>query len=142
MINEINKRGRPTGYRLSDDSKDAISKAKSGQLHKQETKDQISKSLITYFRKKNPISVEMARRYNKVGDGEMRTWISDFSDELDAVTNIMTEKTVRNKCKIEITCGHNIEYFSHNVTPELILIFKEHCEEDDLAPEDIIEESY
>ncbi len=142
MINEINKRGRPIGYKLSEDSKDAISKAKVGQVHRQTTKDQISQSLITYFRKKNPISVEMAKRYNKVGDDDTRNWISDFSDELDIVTNIMTDKSIRNKCKIEITCGHNIEYYSHNVTPELILIFKEHCEECNLDPEDIIEESH
>ena len=136
------KRGRPVGFKLSDNSRKAISKAKTGQQHRQETRDKISKSLIMYFRKKNPISVEMANRYRKITDGEARDWIHDFGDELDAVVNIMTEKSMRSKCKIEITCGHNIEYFSHNITPELIYIFKEYCEENDLDPEDVLEELY
>lgn len=136
------KRGRPVGFKLSDNSRKAISKSKTGQQHRQETRDKISKSLIMYFRKKNPISVEMANRYRKTTDGEARDWIHDFGDELDAVVNIMTEKAIRSKCKIEITCGHNIEYFSHNITPELIYIFKEYCEENDLDPEDVLEELY
>lgn len=136
------KRGRPIGFKLSDSSKNAISKSKTGQQHRQETRDKISRSLIMYFRKKNPISVEMATRYRKITNGEVKDWIHDFGDELDTVVNIMTEKSMRSKCKIEITCGHNIEYFSHNITPELIYIFKEYCEENDLDPEDVLEGEY
>jgi hypothetical protein len=136
------KRGRPVGFRLSDTSRRAISISKTGQQHKQETRDKISRSLILYFRRKNPISVEMANRYRKNMDDETRDWIHDFGEELDTVVNIMTEKAMRSKCKIEITCGHNIEYFSHNITPELIVIFKEYCEENGLDPEDVLEEIY
>ncbi len=52
---------------------------------------------------------------------------------------IMTEKAMRNKCKIEITCGNNIEFFSHNITPELIYLFKEYCEEHGVDPEEMME---
>ena len=134
------KRGRPLGFRLSDNSRRAISMSKTGQQHKQETRDKISKSLITYFRRKNPISLEITNRYCGSMDDEMCDWITDVGDELDSAMNIMTEKAMRNKCKIEVTCGHNIEYFSHNITPELIIIFKEYCEENDLDPEDVLEE--
>lgn len=134
------KRGRPLGFKLSANSRRAISMSKTGQQHKQETRDKISKSLITYFRRKNPISLEITNRYCGSMDDEMCDWITDVGDELDSATNIMTEKSMRNKCKIEVTCGHNIEYFSHNITPELIIIFKEYCEENDLDPEDVLEE--
>jgi hypothetical protein len=142
MDKENNKRGRPIGFKLSDGSKEAISKAKTGQQHRQETKDKISRSLILYFRKKNPISMEIFNRYRCSKDEDVKEWIKEYGEELDTVTNIVTEKVIRNKCKIEITCGHNIEYFSHNITPELIYIFKEYCEENNLDPEDVLEELY
>jgi len=143
LINKGNgKRGRPVGYELSEESKKAISLSKTGQRHKQETRDKISKSLILYFRKKNPISVEMVNRYRKSLDDAACEWINSYGDELDTVTDVITEKAIRSKCKIEITCGHNIEYFSHNITPELIIIFKEYCEENGLDPEDVLEEIY
>jgi len=43
-------RGRPMGYQLSKESKDKISKSRTGQFHSQKTKDKISKSLKKYFR--------------------------------------------------------------------------------------------
>jgi hypothetical protein len=136
------KRGRPLGFRLSEASKRAISISKKGQQHRQETKDKISKSLIMYFRRKNPISEEITNRYCRAMDDELCNWINDVSDELDAAFDVMTEKAMKNKCKIEITCGNNIEYFSHSVTPELIFLFKEYCIENGLDPEDILEEIF
>jgi hypothetical protein len=47
-----------------------------------------------------------------------------------------------NKGKIEVTCGSNIEFFSHAVTPELIVLFKEYCEENNLNFEDVLGEIY
>lgn len=132
------KRGRPLGFRLSEDSKRAISMSKTGQRHRQETKDKISRSLIMYFRKKNPISEEITNYYCDSMDDDMCDWIQEVGDELDASMDVMTDRALRNKCKIEITCGGNIEYFSHNITPELIVMFKEYCEENGLDPEDVL----
>ena len=132
------KRGRPLGFRLSEESKRSISMSKTGQRHRQETKDKISRSLIMYFRKKNPISEEITNYYCGAMDDNICDWIQDIGDELDASMDVMTEKALRNKCKIEITCGSNIEYFSHNITPELIIMFKEFCEENNIKPEDIL----
>ncbi|MCJ2534202.1 MAG: hypothetical protein LN364_03090, partial [Candidatus Thermoplasmatota archaeon] len=70
------KRGRPTGHRLSDESKKAISEAKKGQEHSQETKDKISKSLIIYFKRLNTLSDEITDRYCRIGDDVICDWIS------------------------------------------------------------------
>lgn len=134
------KRGRPLGFRLSDASKRAISMSKTGQQHRPETRDKISKSLILYFRKKNPLSEEIINKYCRMADDDIYDWINEVSEELDSYTDVMTERAIHNKCKIEITCGHNIEYCSHEVTPELLLLFKEYCTLNNLDPEDVIEE--
>lgn len=140
--NGSGKRGRPLGFRLSESSKRAISMSKTGQQHKPETKDKISRSLIMYFRKQNPISEEITNRYSKSMTDDIQEWIDDVADDLDSSMEIITEKAIRNKCKIEITCGNNIEYFSHSMTPELIILFREYCEENDLDPEDVLEEIF
>lgn len=133
------KRGRPLGFRLSESSKRSISVAKTGQQHRPETKDKISRSLLMYFKRKNPLSEEIGLRYIRSMSEAVREWLNDVGDEFDASINIMTEKAIRNKCKIELTCGDNIEYFSHNVTPELIYLLMEHCEINNVDPEDFIE---
>ena len=133
------KRGRPLGFRLSEESKRAISQSKTGQFHRPETRDKISRSLIMYFRRKNPLSEEITNRYCRTMDDEMCDWIQDVGDELDSSMNIMTEKALLNKCKIEITCGNNIEFFSHDMNPELIFLFKEYCLVNNLDPEDVLE---
>jgi conjugal transfer/entry exclusion protein len=43
------KRGRPLGFKLSEESKAKISKSKTGQLHDEETKEKISDSVRAYF---------------------------------------------------------------------------------------------
>lgn len=136
------KRGRPLGFRLSETSKRAISHSKIGQRHRPETKDKISKSLIMYFRRKNPISEEITNRYCGTMDDEMCDWIQSVADELDSAMDIMTEKAMRNKCKIEITCGNNIEFFSHDMNPEIIYLFKEYCDRTGLDPEDVLAEVF
>lgn len=140
MSENKGKRGRPLGFKLSDDSKKAISLSKTGQQHRPETRDKISKSLMLYFRKKNPVSEELSNRYFRVMDTSAYDWLHDVEDTLDSYIELMTEKAVKNKCKIEITCGHNIEYFSHSVTPELILLFNEHCKVNGIDPEDVMED--
>lgn len=134
------RRGRPTGFRLSDESKKAISTSKTGQRHKQETKDKISKSLVLYFRKKNPVSVELSSRYYRVMDNEAYDWLSEVESDIDSCMDFMTERAAKNKCKIEITCGNNIEYFSHDETPEFVLLLKEHCLINNIEIDDFIKE--
>jgi hypothetical protein len=130
-----NKIGRPLGFRLSSESKRAISESKKGQKHKEETKLKISRSLHIYFRRKNPLSVEMMNMYcrfeeedKEAIDTEIFEWINKVKDEIDDFEDVLTDKIIRNKCKVEITCGGTIEYFSHNINPEIILLAKEYCE--------------
>ena len=130
------KRGRPLGFRLSESSKRAISVSKMGQRHKPETRDRISKSLLMYFRKKNPISEEITNRYCRFDDDELCDWVTDNQDELDSSANVLTEKAMSNKGKIEISCGSNIEFFSHSVTPEYIVIIKDLYEKNGKISED------
>jgi hypothetical protein len=122
------RRGRPLGFRLSEESKRAISESKKGQRHRPETKDKISRSLIVYFRKKDPLSEELTNMYCRIDDDELCGWIYAVSDELDSCDDVMTIKSLRNARRIEMPVGPNIEYFSHEVTPELLALFREVCE--------------
>lgn len=119
------RRGRPLGFRLSESSKKAISIAKTGQKHSQETKDKISRSLILYFRKKNLFSDEIMNRYCRSEDDYLFDWINDVQDELNSSEDILPTKILNNKTKIELTCGNNIEYLNHSMTPEFVVILKE-----------------
>lgn len=121
------RRGRPLGFRLSEESKRAISESKKGQRHKQETKDKISRTLMLYFRKQHPISQEIISKYCRVTDDALCKWANDISEELDTFEDIKTERAMNNIRKTEIMYGQNIEYFSHELTPEAILIIKEDC---------------
>jgi hypothetical protein len=137
MPKKINggRRGRPIGFKLSEESKRAISMSKMGQRHKPETKDKISRALISYFRRINPLSDEMACRYGRFEDECVDQWLVDVKEDIDMIEDVMTAKSMRNSRRIEITCGHNIEYFSHSLTPELLLLYKEFCRRNGLDPE-------
>jgi len=125
------RKGRPIGFRLSEASKRAISEAKKGQKHKETTKNKISRSLQTYFRKKNPLSEELINTYCRVSDDLMCDWISEISDDLDDCRDVLTQRAMYNKLRIEISYGYNIEeIFSHSMTPELLLMVKEFVEEE------------
>jgi len=131
------RRGRPVGFRLSESSRRAISESKRGQHHKQETKDKISDSLIIFFKKQNPLSEELTNMYcNFDEDGLVCEWMVDNEERLDSIEDVMTLKSLRNANRIEITVGANIEYFSHNVTPEMQVLFMEACEILDVDPEE------
>ena len=121
------RRGRPLGFKLSEESKRAISESKKGQRHKQETKDKISRTLMLYFRKQHPVSQEIIGRYCRADNDELCKWANDVSEELDTFEDVKTERAMNNIRKTEIVYGQNIEYFSHNLTPETILIIKEYC---------------
>ena len=126
------RRGRPLGFKLSEESKRAISESKKGQKHKQETKDKISRTLMLYFRKQHPISQEIINRYCRSNNDSLCSWANDVSEALDSFEDVKTERAMNNIRKTEIMYGQNIEYFSHNLTPERILILKEYCIENNI----------
>jgi hypothetical protein len=130
------RRGRPLGFKLSEASKRAISESKRGQRHREETKAKISKSLIVYFKKQNPLSDEIINRYCRIDDDRMCEWINEVGEELDQSTDVLTRKAMLNTRRIELTCGEYIEFFSHELTPELIVLFREHCDINDLDPDE------
>ena len=129
------RRGRPIGFKLSEASKRSISESKRGQQHRQETKDKISTSLIVYFRNKNPLSEELTDMYcNFEMGGEVCEWMAQNEDNIDMIEDVMTLQSLRNANRIEITVGSNIEFFSHTITPESIVLFLEQCEILDVDP--------
>jgi hypothetical protein len=136
------RRGRPLGFKLSDSSKRAISESKRGQRHKQTTKDKISRSLIRHFRAQNPLSEELTNMYCdfEEGDIEVCRWMANNEENLDAIDDVMTLKSLRNANRIEITAGHTIEFFSHEITPELLILFIEACEELGVDPDEYFDE--
>ena len=127
---EENKRprGRPRGFRLSEESKRAISESKKGQRHKQETKDKISRSLIIYFRNLNPLSEDIEYKYCRFDNDDACGWIRGVRDELNNIEDVLTRRMMKSRRRIEISCGSNIEFFSHELTPEVLVLFKEFCE--------------
>lgn len=124
----MGKRGRPLGFSLSEESKRAISEAKKGQRHRQETKDKISQSLVCYFRRRRPLSEEITNTYCRANNDEICDWIYEVGEELDSYTDVLTERIMRNKQHMEIACGNNIEFFSHDLNPEVLIMFKQQCE--------------
>lgn len=122
------RRGRPLGFKLSTESRMAISDSKKGQKHTQETKDKISRTLILYFRKQHPISEEIIGRYCRATDDDLCEWVERVSEDLDSFEDVKTERAMDNIRRTEIMYGSNIEFFSHELTPEVLLLLKEHCE--------------
>lgn len=119
-------KGRPIGYKLSEASKRSISESKKGQRHKESTKVKISKTLQNYFRSKNPLSEEIINTYCRINDDDTCEWLFKASEELDSFRDILTQRILRNKLRIEMCYGNNIEeLFSHSITPELLLMYKQ-----------------
>ena len=133
----MKKRGRPLGFRLSEESKDAIRKSKKGQTHKQETKDKISRTLIIYFKNRNPLSEEITNEYCRCDDDLLCDWVTMSQVALDSIEDVRTERAMINTRKTEISYGQNIEYFSHAMTPETLVLFKEFCKENNLSDDDV-----
>lgn len=130
------RRGRPLGFKLSEESKRAISESKRGQKHREETKEKISRSLIIHFRRQNPLSEELINKYCRADDDAMCEWMSRVQEDLDNSMEILTQKSMRNTRRIELTCGEFIEYFSHELTPEIITLFREKCEIEEVDPDE------
>jgi hypothetical protein len=69
----------------------------------------------------------------------MCEWIYDVREEIDAIRDVRTIKSMRNTRRMELTCGDRIEYFSHDLTPEVIALFLELCQEKDIDPDEFFD---
>lgn len=141
-----NNRGRPLGYRLSEESKRAISEAKKGQKHSEATKDKISKSLISYFRLLYPLSRELYEDYQDLidNDDEIAEWFSSITQELDTSTNFMTEKSLNSRRMRELSIemnmdlSKNINVDSFKTNPEKMCELRLLCKQYDLDMDTIL----
>ena len=118
------KPGRPIGFELSDETKEKIRQGRIGKLHSTETRNKISKSLIRYFRKKDPVSNGIEREY-KYFPEKVQMWLSENKQEIDNTEDIMANKRIIYLSQLEICYGSDIENFSHSATPEFLLLLKE-----------------
>lgn len=78
------RRGRPTGHRLSEESKAKISASKTGQLHKKSTKKKIARSVSKFY--KSPAG--------KLQKQKMRDFANSFWNSEDGleIRNILGPK--------------------------------------------------
>ena len=116
--------GRPIGFELTDETKEKIRQSRTGKLHSMETRNKISRSLIRYFRKKDPVSNGIEREY-KYFPKEAQSWFAKHRREIDAADDIMANKRVVYLSQLEICYGSDIENFCHYTTPEFLLLLKE-----------------
>ena len=72
--------------------------------------------------------------------GEVCEWMVENEENLDMIDDVMTLKSLRNANRIEITVGANIEFFSHEITPEMIVLFMEACDILGLDPDEYFDE--
>lgn len=118
----LGKKGRPCGYKLSDESKDKIRQKRIGTEHSNETKEKISRSLTLYFKKKRSIYNDMYREYKEMG---VLDWLELHKDEINNMDDVLTVKRARYVNQREVSYNNSIEMFGHSVTPEFILLVKE-----------------
>ena len=129
-------RGRPLGFKLSEESKRAISEAKRGQKHSEATKEKISRTLISYFRNMYPLSSELLDNYRKeiASSTEVKEWFESIRQEFDETTNVFTERSLNSKRFREISIEYNISmednpYANRFVTnPEDIYELQDKCD--------------
>ena len=125
-------RGRPLRYRLSEESKRAISESKKGQKHSESTKDKISRTLVAYFRSIHPLSSELYEQYKEEieSSDEIKRWFDSVSLNYDETKNIYSERSLNSK---EISIEYNINmddnpYTNANINnPETLCEIKELC---------------
>jgi len=128
------KRGRPEGYKLSEESKDKIRVSIFGTHHSEETKDKISRSLTKYFRERDPLSENMRYDYRNFSK-QVDDWILDNKKNIDQTEYVMTEKRLFFLGQLEICSGFDINNFSHETTPEFLILLKEELMEKGLTEE-------
>jgi len=128
------KRGRPQGYKLSEESKDKIRSSRFGTHHSEETKNKISKSLTKYFKERDPLSESIRYDYKNFSKG-IDDWILDNKEDIDHTEHVMTEKRLFFVGQSEISVGFDVDNFSHENTPEFLILLKEELIERGLTEE-------
>lgn len=119
------RRGRPLGFKLSSETKEKIRVKRTGTFHTEETKEKISKSLSAYFRRKDPLTDSLERDY-RYFSREACSWIDTYSNSINDCEDVLTNKRIVYLSQMEQAFGDDIEkFFSHNMTPEFILLLKE-----------------
>ncbi len=118
------RRGRPVGHELSDETKDKIRCSRIGKSHSRETRNKISRSLIEYFRKRDPVSTGIENEYKYFPD-EAKDWLASHREEIDETEGIMANRRIIYLSQLEACYGSDIENFCHFTTPEFLLLLKE-----------------
>jgi len=116
-LNQVKRgRGRPLGFRLSEESKRAISESKKGQKHSEATKEKISRTLMAYFRMLYPFSKELYDDYKDLidNDAEVRLWYEANIHLLDDSSTVLTEKSLNAKRQRELSIELNMD-MSNNI---------------------------
>lgn len=86
-----NRRGRPTGHRLSEESKRKISISKTGLLHNEKTKKRISKGLKKYF--KSPEGIAQKEKTSLF----VRTfWLTNEGKEIRGMLSVSMQEHYNN----------------------------------------------
>lgn len=114
--------GRPVGHKLSRDSRDKIAKTKTGSKHTEETKDKISKSNKAFFKRKNSWTDDLFKYCRDIG---ARDWLKQNKVALDTTENCYAPWHLHNKWARMEFLVEDVDIFSHNENPEVLLIRKE-----------------
>jgi len=121
----VRKRGRPLGYRLSEESKHKIRLKRLGTRHTVETRNKISRSMKAYFKRRDSLSKSISDEYLHISDKAV-DWIVDNKDKIDSIDDVMSAKRLNNLQQLELYFGSEIEdLFGHQMTPEFLLLVKE-----------------
>ena len=123
-------RGRPLGFRLSDESRKAISDAKKGQHHSEDTKDKISRTLMMYFKNIHPLSQELYDEYGSLleDNKDFQEWFENVSSDLDASKNVLTERSLNSKRLREISIEYNVNMSDNQHVASFIYNPEKMCE--------------
>ena len=136
----IRGRGRPLGFKLSDDSKKAISASKRGQHHSESTKEKISKTLTHYFRTLYPLSDELFEQYkNEIKNSdELLEWFKNIRELYNDTDDVFTERSLNSKrfreisIELNISMEENPNFVQLLNSPEDLCEIRQQCEDIDL----------
>ena len=123
------RRGRPFGYKLTEETKEKIRQKRLGTKHSQRTKNKISKSLSQYFKNRDSLAASLEQEYSYVSE-QAANWVYDNRDVINETDHVMTERRMLYLRQLEIAVDRDIEnLFGHNVTPEFLMMVREDLQE-------------
>lgn len=138
-MSEKRGRGRPTGYKMSQESKDRIAASKTGYEHVEATKDKISAGLTIYFKKHRKIEesiLEDLPAWKITSTEELEEaveWLKDHASEINADPYILSASELRTRMWRErLPHGdYNVEKdLSHELTPLVLVLLRESLREE------------